>query len=104
MLTRLVCGGDWFGILGGTQSRRTETAWLLPLHRETVLCTIMGLDRRRSGPEAIAGCVQTPWITVSAGLHVHHRAELRTEGEGATTERQEEKKLMDCEGAKMEGG
>lgn len=50
-----------------------------------LFCTLMGLDRRRSGPEAIAVCLETPWITVSTGRYVHHRGDLGTEGEGANT-------------------
>lgn len=45
------------------------------------VCTVMGADRRRCGPEAIAGCLEAPRITVSAGRRVHHRRDLRTEGE-----------------------
>lgn len=58
----------------------------------------------RSGPEATAGCPETPWITVSSGGvgggHVHHRADLRTEGEAA----KEGKTLVEGKRAETEGG
>lgn len=65
-----------------------------PPPRGAVLWTVMRVDRR---PEAVTGCLEAPWITVGAGRHVHHRGDLRTEGERANTEWQQEKKLTDRE-------
>lgn len=48
-----------------------------PLRHDKILCTTEGIDEKRSGLEATAGCLEALRITVSTGQDVHHRPDLR---------------------------